>query len=261
MVLPITLAGRQAWIKQYAEGERAFSLALLDMVARRFGLNALRPPPHRGGDGARATELRRLEQLREQDVNVPDVLGSGHGTLVLSDNGRSLAACLADADEAGRDVLVTLALRAIARAHARGAYLGQPLPRNMTYDGREVGFIDFEEDPLEVMELRHAQARDWLMFGYGVAKHYRDRPQALERLLREAIAGVDTPVVEHAHAVTGRLRWVARASRALGRKAKVLAQAVRALHGATSVAVLLLVLLYADWIADGELDLLRVLFY
>ncbi len=260
MVLPITLSGRRAWLKQYADGDRALALALLDLVARRFGLHALRPPPHRGGDGARAIELRRLQELRAQAVNVPDVLGSGRGTLVLSDNGRSLSVCLDEADAAGRDALVALALRAIARAHARGAYLGQPLPRNMTYDGRDVGFIDFEEDPLEVMELRHAQARDWLMFGYGVAKHYRERPQALQALIRTAMADVEAPVVAHAHAVTGRLRWVARAAKAMGRRAQVLAQAVLALHGATSLTVLALVVLCVDWAADGELDLLQAFF-
>jgi hypothetical protein len=92
-----------------------------------------------------------------------------------------------DADDAGRDRLVKAAMATLADAHARGAYLGQPLPRNMTWDGENVGFLDFEEDPLEVMDLPTAQARDWLMFGYGVAKYYDHRGEVLQDLLIEAM--------------------------------------------------------------------------
>ncbi len=84
-------------------------------------------------------------------MNVPDVLGTGHAALVIGDNGSSFNTCLREADDAGRDRLVMAAMLAIAAAHARGAYFGQPLPRNLTWDGENVGFIDFEEDPLEVM--------------------------------------------------------------------------------------------------------------
>lgn len=169
MVEPIVIEGQRAWLKQYGKGSRALALGLLNFVARRFHLDALRPPPHRGGDAARETEARRLAELHAQGVNVPDVLGTGHAALVIGDNGSSFNTCLREADEAGRDRLVMAAMQAIAEAHARGAYFGQPLPRNLTWDGQKVGFIDFEEDPLEVMDLAEAQARDWLMFGYGVA--------------------------------------------------------------------------------------------
>ncbi len=92
-------------------------------------------------------------------------------------------------------------------AHARGAYFGQPLPRNLTWDGDKVGFIDFEEDPLEVMDLSEAQARDWLMFGYGVAKYYADRPEHLQAMMAEAMGGAQAPVREHVHAVSACAAW------------------------------------------------------
>jgi tRNA A-37 threonylcarbamoyl transferase component Bud32 len=84
----------------------------------------------------RETEARRLGELQAQGVNVPDVLGTGHAALVIGDNGSSFNTCLREADEAGRDRLVMAAMQAIAEAHARGAYFGQPLPRNLTWDGR-----------------------------------------------------------------------------------------------------------------------------
>ncbi|MET0130268.1 MAG: serine/threonine protein phosphatase, partial [Stenotrophomonas chelatiphaga] len=116
MVEPITLEGQRAWLKQYGEGSRAVALGLLNFVARRFQLDALRPPPHRGGDAARQTEARRLGELQAQGVNVPTVLGSGHAALVLGDNGSSFNTCLREADDAGRDVLVSAAMQAMAAA-------------------------------------------------------------------------------------------------------------------------------------------------
>jgi len=259
MVEPITLEGQRAWLKQYGEGSRAVALGLLNFIARRFHLDALRPPPHRGGDAAARTEARRLGELQAQGVNVPAVLGTGHAALVLGDNGSSFNTCLREADDAGRDRLVAAAMQAMADAHAQGAYFGQPLPRNLTWDGEHVGFIDFEEDPLEVMDLAQAQARDWLMFGYGVAKYYADRPQQLQALMAAAMDGANEPVREHAHAVTGRLQHFAKASKKLGRSARALANAILIVHGATTLGVLMVLMVCVDWFADGHLDLLELL--
>ncbi len=49
MVEPIVIEGQRAWLKQYGEGSRAVALGLLNFVAHRFQLDALRPPPL--GDG------------------------------------------------------------------------------------------------------------------------------------------------------------------------------------------------------------------
>lgn len=258
MAEPIVIDGQRAWLKQYGEGSRALALGALGFITRLLHLDALRPPPHRGGVAARDIEARRIAELRAQAVNVPQVLGTGRAALVLSDNGRSLATCLREADDAGRDHLVGLAIGAIARSHACGAYFGQPLPRNMTFDGESIGFIDFEEDPLEVMDLPQAQARDWLMFGYGVAKYYEDRLPALQAMLAQAMGGEGAPVVEHAHAVTGRLRPMARLLRS-GRSARALAHSILVIHAATTFSVLLMATLFVDWFADGHLDLLELL--
>ncbi|MCD7097529.1 serine/threonine protein phosphatase [Stenotrophomonas sp. MMGLT7] len=256
MAEPIVIDGQRAWLKQYGDSSRALTLGVLAFVSRRFHLDALRPPPHRGGDAARDVEARRLAELHSQDVNVPQVIGQGRAALVLSDNGRSLAACLGEADDAGRDALVSLAMAAIARAHRNGAYFGQPWPRNMTYDGHAIGFIDFEEDPLEVMDLEQAQARDWLMFGYGVAKYYDDRPDVLQRLMSAALGEERAPVRAHAQAVTGRLQGLARVGLRMGRSARALAHSILVIHAAVSLGVLLVAVICVDWFMDGHLDIL-----
>jgi len=259
MAEPIVIEGQRAWLKQYRDGSRVVALGLLDFIARRFHLVALRPPPHRGGDAARDVEARRLRELQEQGINVPHVIGSGHAALVLGDNGSSFNTCLREADDAGRDRLVALAAGAIASAHAKGAYFGQPLPRNMTFDGTRVGFIDFEEDPLEVMDLAQAQARDWLMFGYGLSKYYAHRPHALQQLLSTAIDGGDAPVRAHAHEVTGRLQKIAPVAMKLGRSARALAHSILIVHAATTFGLTLVGLLCVDFFSNGKLDILEIL--
>lgn len=259
MAEPIVIEGQRAWLKQYGDSSRALLLAMLDLFARRLRLGALRPPPHHGGGAARDVESRRLAELHSQDVNVPQVIGRGRASLVLSDTGRSLASCLREADEAGCDALVARAIAAIATAHRQGAYFGQPVPRNMTWDGRSIGFIDFEEDPLEVMDLVQAQARDWLLFGYGVAKYYDRRPEVLQRMLAQALEGAQTPVVAHAHEVTGRLQRLVRLSLRLGRSARALAHSILIVHGATTLGLALVITVCVDWFADGTLDLLGFL--
>jgi len=258
MVEPIVIDGQRAWLKQYGESSRAVALGLLNFVAHRFQLDALRPPPHRSGPAARDTEARRLAELQAQGVNVPQVIGSGHAALVLGDNGSTFNTCLRQADDAGRDALVAAAMQAIAAAHAKGAYFGQPLPRNLTWDGKEIGFIDFEEDPLEVMDLAQAQARDWLMFGYGVARYYEDRPAQLQSLMAKALDGAAQPVLAHAHDVSGRLRRLARYSMKMGRSARALARAILVVHGATTLGMLMVFAICFDFFSDGDLDILQL---
>lgn len=233
MVEPIVIEGQRAWLKQYAKGRRVLALGLLNVVAHHFKLDALRPPPHRGGQGACRTESRRLRELHAQGVNVPQLLGSGEAALLLEDNGCCFNICLRRADPVGRDVLVATALQAIAAAHATGAYFGQPLPRNLTWDGTRVGFIDFEEDPLEVMNLVHAQARDWLMFAYGAARYYPDRPRQLQLLMTQTMREIEPRVIAHVHAVSWRLHRLARTLLYMGRPARRLAQAILIVHAAS----------------------------
>ena len=228
MAEAIVIGGQRMWLKQYARGNRAFSLGLLGAVARRLHLDILRPPPHRGGDAARDTEMRRLAELQAQQVNVPPVLGQGAALLILGENGRSLASCLREADPAACDALVAAALAALVRAHGNGAYFGQPLSRNMTWDGQAIGFLDFEEDPLEVMSLVQAQARDVLMLVRGVARHYLGRPAALQALLDAAMAGESPAVLDLVRETAGRLHWLEVSGRWLGRSGQELSLTVAA---------------------------------
>ncbi len=258
----IVVAGRDAWLKAYAGGDgRKLGLGILDAIARGLEIDALRPPPHPGGGEAKQIEARRLAELEAQGVRVPRVLGEGESTLLLSDIGTTFAARLRDAggDPERTDALTQAVVDAIAAAHARGAYFGQPLPRNITVDEQgRVGFLDFEEDPLDVMSLPQAQARDWLMFAFGMAKYYDGRTDVLADMLSTVLQR-EPEVAAHAGRVR-RLQGFAQRIQWLGRSARHVAHSIFIVHAATVLPVLVAVAVLWDWIDDGEIELLRMLF-
>lgn len=260
MVESFEVQGHAAWLKQYGDSRRVFRLGALARVTRWLALAPLRPPPRYTREQAKQVEIRRLQELRALGVRVPATLGEGEHSLMLSDIGPTLSSQLRKLknDPAALDALTGRALQAIADAHRRGGYFGQPLPRNMTLSDDGIGFLDFEEDPLEVMTLAQAQARDWLMFAYGVARYYDGRREALAALLRQAMRDDPPTVSRHARQVGYRLHWLVRFSCRLGRSARALGNAIFAIRSATSMLLVFTVLMM-DWVSDGDLDLLRLL--
>jgi tRNA A-37 threonylcarbamoyl transferase component Bud32 len=55
-------------------------------------------------------------------------------------------------------------LLAIRHVHQQGQYLSQAFARNIMVSSGQLWFIDFEDDPLEVMDVQQAQTRDWLAY-------------------------------------------------------------------------------------------------
>lgn len=258
MIEPIQIAGEAAWLKHYDNGGgRRYRLAALDLLARKLGLGPLRPPPHHAGREARDIEQRRILELQEAGVRVPQILGVGDGALVLSDIGPTLASRMREAgDEPARlDALTGEAIAAIGDGHARGAHFGQPWPRNLTFDERGVGFIDFEEDPLEVMPLDDAQARDWVLFAYGTARYYSGRQEVLSGMIGDALAQAPVGVADAAARVGTRLAPLGRFARRLRhRDTRTVARAISVLRAAAPLLLAIAILLGIDLIHDGEID-------
>jgi len=234
MVRQFLWMGRAAWLKTAEGGGRRLRLYLLDLACRRLGVPALRPPPHLGGQASLVIEQRRLHQLAAQQVRVPQVLEASGHALILSDIGVTLASRLrpAQADERAR--LVAAAAQAILCVHVAGGYLGQPFARNIMLDAQgEIGFIDFEEDPLQVMELTQAQVRDWLIFAAGVSRYFPQTGLELANILATALASVAPEVREQLAIAAQRLAPVAAISARLGARARRISGAITALQAAT----------------------------
>lgn len=255
----VEVQGQTAWLKQYGEESRRVRLAALDWLARRLGIDALRPARRPCGDFARVIEQRRIAELQAVGAQVPFVLASGESVLVLSDLGETLAARLRLADAAQREALLSRAAAEISRVHGEGQYLGQPVARNIVVDAAgRIGFIDFEEDPVEVMDLEQAQVRDWLLFTSATARHANLEPNRLAELLAPALRTARSGVGRALSTTVDRLRFVVPISLRLGPRAAGVGQALQALQR-TLIAwagPILLLSLGADLIHDGEIELL-----
>jgi len=215
MVQKFSLGGRTAWLKRYDPDSliRPAMVRLWNGLASRLDLAALRSPPRHTGEKAKEIELRRIEALRAHGAPVPRVLGEGPRSLILSDMGPTLAHRLKRLKSANdADILVRQTAQAIGELHRHGGYLGQAFARNITVGERGVGFIDFEEDPSEIMTLAQAQARDWVLFTTGVGPYFTGRVDALGDLIREEALNVEPQVAREVHRIARRLGFLERAA-------------------------------------------------
>ena len=124
------------------------------------------------------------------------------------------AARRAAAQGAGRLLWWQRGLRALVELHARDQYLSQAFARNFIACGDHLAMIDFEDDPLEVMTLEQAQARDWLAYLHASALAFTKRMPAPHAecvaLLRAELARERAPVRQLVADTARRLRWMQR---------------------------------------------------
>lgn len=258
MVQRFSLGGRAAWLKRYEPDNwlRPALVRLWNGLARRLDLNPLRSPPRHAGEDAKRVEARRIETLRACGAPVPRILGEGPRSLILSDMGPTLAHRLKRLPSANdADILVRRTAHAIGEVHRHGGYLGQAFARNIIVGDHGVGFIDFEEDPCEIMSLPQAQARDWVMFTTGVSRYYVGRMDALSDLIRDEAAGVAPQVVDEVARIAGKLSFLERTGRFFGRKMGHMGAAIGAMRkGFAAIAVAAVMV---DVLTDGDCDMLN----
>ena len=220
-------------MKRYTSGPRHWRLALLNGVVKALRLPALQAPPGRAGAAVREIEKRRLLELADKGVRVPEILAEGKEELLLSDLGLTLALRLRKADAAQAQALLQASIDAVAAAHRAGTYLGQPQARNIAVDEQDrIGFLDFEEDPGEVMSLAHAQCRDWLLFASGTVRHLPSGELRFADALRSGLANAQPQVIEALGTTLDRLGSVRVIASKLGRRARGLSAAIDALQAA-----------------------------
>jgi len=187
---------------------------LLSGFARLAAVPLLRAVPAPGGARAQQTEVRRLRELAAAGVPVPQVLHVEAEFFVQRYLGEQRLDALLRQPQAM--LWWQRGLRSLVALHARGQYLSQAFARNFIASGDHLAMIDFEDDPLEVMSLHQAQARDWLAYLHSGALVLRGQEAALE-LLRAELAHESTPVRALVADTARRLRWVRRLPAGEGR--------------------------------------------
>lgn len=222
--------GDIAWRKTYGNPGRRARMAALRWLARRLGLNALLAPLPLDAESACRTEFEMIQRLAGLGVRVPGVLQRGQTQLLLSDLGPTLGMlCKREADRERRSELLKRGFDALLDLHVSGGYVSQAVARNLTLDEHGVGFIDLEEDPLQMMPLAAAQARDALLWVQSTARFLADDSTQYALLLQAYLEAERDEVRAEILKTARRLRWLALPASMAGARGRAFAQALRQL--------------------------------
>ncbi|GAB2744162.1 hypothetical protein GCM10027019_24550 [Melaminivora jejuensis] len=176
------LDGARVWLKRAGPRHGMAGYRALGLAARLLRLPVLTPVPNRGGRAAIATEVRRLQELRQRGIAVPQLLAAAEDGFVMADLGApgqpapslagELDAALDSADSTAVLALWTQGLDTLVHVHARGQCLSQAFARNLVRaaDGH-IACIDFEDDPAAALPLPVCQLRDLLCYVHSTALH------------------------------------------------------------------------------------------
>ena len=215
------LGDERVWLKKAGPRHGMAGYRAMAILSGLFRLEVIKPVPNPGGEAAVAIEARRLRQLAEAGLRVPQVLAQQSDGLLISDLGESgrntvvLQERLEQAAAAGPAALVAAwreGLDAIAHVHAKGCYLSQAFDRNLVVcpDG-VIGYIDFEDDPGETMGVDECQVRDWLSYLHSTAMLlYAAAPQQAGAHWHAVQADASDGVRERLLQAARRMRWLRR---------------------------------------------------
>jgi len=139
---------------------------LQGLIAYLQGFSIFKPTVSYGGAQSLRQEAERLIVLRSYGISVPNVLLVEDDFLVTEDCGVQLQEWIETLPDIGeRQYWLKQAIQLLLRVHQAGFAHGRPMPKDMLIRDNILTLIDLEDDPLQVMSLPEAQARDvWLFF-------------------------------------------------------------------------------------------------
>lgn len=171
----------EVWLKKAQPERNPFLYWLLNRTAGFLNMPWLKASPSaRGGHLGISVEVQRLTQLHNANVRVPQVLAQQEGAFLMQDisatQGRAIVLqnAMTDSlhDKQPQSILdlFQIGLQAISELHQKNQYLSQAFARNMVFnENKQLCFIDFEEDPLQVMSLTDCKTRDMFCYLHSTA--------------------------------------------------------------------------------------------
>lgn len=151
---------------------------LMHTLSRLLDQPLLLPVPAPGGSEAQAIEVSRLRALAAAGAPVPELLHVDKNWFAESCVGDRTIDQLIRRDPDNQQRYWDDGLAAILELHRLKTTASQCFARNMIWNNGVVSFIDFEEEPLTVMPLAAAQARDWLLYLHSTAHVMTSRSPA-----------------------------------------------------------------------------------
>ncbi len=197
-------------VKGQRETRSPWPHRLLNALAWMAGVSYLKAVPVHGESQSQAIEIMRLRALYGAGLPVPQVLHVAPDYFVMSYLGdRDMALTLREQGVQAWGLWMA-AMEQLLRVHAQGQYLSQCFARNIIVSDRFHGLIDFEDDPLEVMTLVEAQARDWLIYLQSTLFNLGAEPAQVDAALRDVLGRESVPVRDVLGHAARRLGWLRR---------------------------------------------------
>lgn len=163
----IALSQTTVWIKRQGTEKPIWWRHLQYVVAWLMPFAFMRPSLLLDAEGMNAREIDTIDEFARKGFTVPEIVHRGTTLVVVKDVGPSVAERmwhLRAIDPAAHEALIVQSIAALGLLHAAGLCHGRPHVRDFFLRDGEIGFLDFEERPQDVMPLATAQARDlWLL--------------------------------------------------------------------------------------------------
>jgi tRNA A-37 threonylcarbamoyl transferase component Bud32 len=210
------IENKKVWLKKASSRHSSWIYLPLTWFSKIFGLGFLKPVPNYGGEISIKCEVKRIQQLSQTGIHVPEILAYSSQGILLKDAARENKPVLQlqealkqEASTETRLSLYTDAIQQIQSIHNASCYLSEAFSRNILVDqDRNFSFIDFETDPGEVLTLDECYARDWLCFIFSTASCFNeDEIDQVRYLLRDHL--IKDQKTYHTLCKVGRkIKWI-----------------------------------------------------
>lgn len=186
-VHPVDYQSVRYWLKKAEKNNNKLLLNMMGRISKYLKTPLLRPAVKYSGKESIRFESEHLAKLAELGATVPKVMSQGDDWLLLSDMGKNASGYFKDKNQSRENVRAAYIsiLSSIKRLHDNDGYLSQAFVRNITFidgDIKKVGFIDFEDNPLTVLTLEQAKAKDLLYFTSSMARFFLNDEESFKEI-------------------------------------------------------------------------------
>jgi len=205
--------GEVYWLKKSTPARGMFRYHALNLFSKLFRAPLLKAVPQKGEQTALDLEAERITSLKKRGILVPELMAKEPGWILLKDLGVSI---IDDFKQNRHDMprirkLFADCLDGIKQLHKQDQYMSQGFVRNMLKikeDPAQIGFIDFEDDPLTVMNLAQAQARDLILFINSTARFFIKDSKFFQQQIHKFIDGHNPEVIVNIFKTNNSLLWL-----------------------------------------------------
>lgn len=191
------LSKKKAW--HYVQG----------IVSQWVAVPFFYPTVSLGGPESLLYEAEQLRLFSERNIPVPRVIAVTDEFLITEDGGVQLHRHLKKlTDQAEIKCLLDRAVGLVSQTHQAGLCHGRPSLSDMILHNDVISMIDLEENPLQVMSLVEAQARDIWLFLLGVARYSPKNGSLLTHLFQTYQQGISSDINHALQRMVKKLRPV-----------------------------------------------------